>query len=368
MRICFLILNSFDVDSRARLICQDILDAGFDLDIIATVGGKMQSFGKAKIHRIAQPVWPIGQMRFIWYSLKAATLARNLKADVYHAVDLDTLWMACAAAKKTGGRIVYESRELYTEQLSLYKRHIPKSFWGMLENKLIKKIDAVVTVSESIADELARRYGISKPEVVMNVAGTTPKDERVDFRRAYGIDSKFLLLFQGVLRPGQGINRVLRAIVSLPNVAFVVVGDGPDKPEIEKQVRELGLESRVIFTGAVSPDKLAGYTAGADAGVMLIEPLALNSYLALPQKLFQYISAGVPPIVSNLPELRRTVDENNLGLVLGETSTEKDTKAIDEFLQNSLGQAKKACHIAGKKFRWEIEGRKLIEIYKRLIE
>ena len=368
MRICFLILNPFDFDSRARLICQGILSSNWELDIIATVGGGLDSFCGAPIHRIPQPVKPFRQRRFIEYNIKAASIAGKLKADIYHAVDLDTLWATSKASKAQNAKLVYESRELYTEQYSLYKRPIAKAFWRNLEKRFIKKADAVVTVNESIANELVNRYGINKPEIVMNTAKIDKTAHPVNLRQRFNLTSKYVLIYQGILRSGQGITRSIKAIAGLPDVSLVIIGDGPNLPEIEKQVDKLNLRDRIRFAGKVPPDQLENYTAGADAGLMLIEPKVLNSYLALPQKLFQYITAGVPPIVSDLPEISRIVRQDNFGLVLKKGSVEGDINAIGEFLQNSLEAAAKACHIEGKKYSWENEGNKLLEIYRNLID
>ncbi|MCP4583344.1 MAG: glycosyltransferase family 4 protein [candidate division Zixibacteria bacterium] len=364
MRICFLMLNIFDNDSRARLICHDIISAGYDLDIIATVGGNLEHFKGAKIHRLPQPVWPFRQRRFISYNLKAAKLAADLEADIYHAVDLDTLWAASRAAGLSGGKVIYEARELYTELWALHNRALAKRFWRSLEKRLIRKAHSVVTINESIADELRRRYDIGKPDVVMNVASHVPIDKVVDLRADYDLSSRFVLIYQGVLRPGQGIIRALKAISQLPETSIVFVGDGPYMVEIESWTAKLKITERVRFAGMIPPRELANFTAGADAGLLLMESAAVNNYLALPQKLFQYIAAGTPPIVSDNPELRRIVENDSLGLVLDRNSSSTDAEAIDIFLQKGLEQSVQNCHKVHDKYSWEIEGRKFQDIYK----
>jgi glycosyltransferase involved in cell wall biosynthesis len=366
LRICFLILNPFDYDSRARYICEDIIASGWQLDIIATVGGEMSSFEGAKIHRLPQPIKPFRQRRFIEYNWRAAALAKELKADIYHAVDLDTLWAACRAAKFNHAELVYESRELYIEQLALEGRLPVKLFWKALEKKLIKKADAVVTINESIAGELADRYGIKKPLVIPNVPRLPESLTPIDLRRLFNLNSKYIFVFQGILRPGQGIIRILKAVSRIDDVSLVFVGEGTYKSEIESWSTELGIIERIRFAGKIAPDRLLDYTAGGDAGVLLLEPVALNNYYALPQKLFQYIAAGVPPIVSDCPELRRVVENDHLGLVLEDGDVRDDVIAIEEFLKNRLESSAKACHIARAKYDWAEEGKKLIGLYKDL--
>jgi glycosyltransferase involved in cell wall biosynthesis len=366
LRICFFILNVFDYDSRARIICHDILSQGWQLDIIATSGGKLTNFEGAPIHAIPQNTWPSAKRRFIEYNIQAAKIASSLKADIYHAVDLDTLWAAASASKKNGGKLVYESRELYTELLALQGRPIVKAIWRNLERRLIHRADTVVTINSAIADELARRYDIPKPTVVMNVAARTESVQPIDLRKRFDLDCKYILIYQGILRPGQGILRAIDLLVQTPEIGLVFIGDGPMRNEIIRKSENLSIQNRIRFAGMVDPDQLAAYTAGADAGLLLMEPLAMNNRLALPQKLFQYIAAGVPPIVSDLPCLKEIVEKNKLGLVLPERESSMDCGLLTNFLRNSLKSAADNCKTAKDKYNWEIEGGKLLEIYESL--
>jgi glycosyltransferase involved in cell wall biosynthesis len=368
LRICFFILNSFDYDSRARLICHDILARGWRLDIIATTGSSSTIFEGAPIYRIPQHSWPSRKYRFVEYNIKAAKIAASLKADIYHAVDLDTLWAASRAAEKTHGRLLYESRELYTELLALEGRSLVKAFWRNLEHQLIRDADSVVTINSAIAKELSRRYAIPEPPVVMNVAAKVPQVKPVDLRREFNLDCKRILIYQGILRPGQGILRAVDIISELPDTGLVYFGDGPLRPDIERKAAKLGIEDRISFAGMVPSEKLPAYTAGADAGLLLMEPVALNNRLALPQKLFQYISAGVPPIVTSLPCLKEIVEKDNLGLVLNETPSPEDSGRIAAFLNDKLGAVSANCIEAAKIYCWDIEGQKLIRIYESLVK
>ncbi len=366
MRICFLIINPFDYDSRARLICRDIVQAGYELDIITTGGDEPKTFEGAAVHYIPQSTRYFRQRRFIEFNLKAADIAGRLKPDIVHAVDLDTLWAAVTAAKKSGGKVVYEARELYTELLALRKRPVVKWFWRRLEKRFIHKANCVVTINHSIGNELLRRYNIKDPTVVMNVAETPSIDPPINIRQKFNLTQKFVLIYQGVLRPGQGIDRALRAIKGVPDTGILFVGDGPYRALIDEMTRQLDIEDRVRFAGVVPPEQLPSYTVGADAGLLLMESTALNNYLALPQKLFQYIMAGTPPIVTDLPELKRVVEDDDLGLVLKNDNSAEDAKAISDFLQKKLARAVQNCHKVKSKYSWENEGKKLMDIYGEL--
>jgi glycosyltransferase involved in cell wall biosynthesis len=367
LRICLFILNIFEFDSRARLICHDILSNGWDLEIIAAVGGEMDNFEGAAVHKITQSSWPIRQRRFIEYNIRAMQIASKIDADIYHAVDLDTLWAAVNSAKYRKAKVLYEARELYTELMALHGRPLVKAFWKTVERHYIQKANAVVTINQSIASELAQRYNIEAPQVVVNAAESRPIENRMNLREKYDLNCEFVLIYQGILRPGQGIARALQAVNSLPEVGIVFIGDGPYRGEIEKHAARLGISSRMKITGMIAPDRLPEYTAGGDAGLLLMEPVALNNRLALPQKLFQYIEAGVPPIVTDLPEMKKIVEGDALGLVLPASSQETDGAIIKEFLYGRLETAKAACESIKGKYGWNSEGRKMLEIYRGLV-
>ncbi len=364
MRIAFFILNVFDYDSRAQLICEDILSQHWELEIIAAAGGKMADFKGAGIHQIPQPTWPSRKRRFIEYNIRAAEIARRFMPDICHAVDLDTLWAAVRSADENA-KVLYESREFYTGLLALKNRPLTRSFWGFLESKLIRRADAVVTVNEAIAERLQTIYRIPRPAVVMNLARSDIPGKPIDLRRTCGIDAKYVIVFQGVLRKGQGLFDCLKIIAALPETALLIIGDGPIKGELEFASAKLGIADRVRFIGMIPPQELSSWTAAADAGFLLLEPISENHRLALPQKLFQYICAGVPPIVSDIPGPRKIVESGKLGLVL-ESDNPIQPERVRAFLEGERENARKACLAARSKYVWENEGPKLISIYREL--
>ena len=369
MKVSYLILNSFDIDSRARLEVETIGQMGHQVDIIVTVGAETDEYLGFPIHRIAQQTWPSRKIRFIQYNLKAAMIGMKLKADIYHAVDVDTLAAAYWAAKKTGGRVIYEARELYTELEPLKGRNLVRSFWGYLEKRLIGKAARVVTINDSIADELCRRYGIKKPDVVRNVAKSPGNIRAIDLRRKFGIphDHK-IIVYQGVLRRGQGLSYQLDILRYLDRVVMMFLGEGPIESELKEKSSSLDVGDKLIFAGRIPPDELLNYTASADAGILLMEDIALNNRLALPQKIFQYLIAGIPQIVSPMPEISRFVEDEKTGVVVSEDDPREAADAIAGFLfnDNIYLAARENCRKSSLKNNWETESLKWIEIYKDL--
>ncbi len=369
MRVAYFILNPFDIDTRARLEVETIGRMGHQVDIIVTVGAETKEFLGYPIHRIAQLTWPSRKIRFIQYNLKAALIGMRLKADIYHAVDVDTLAAAFWAANKTGGKVIYEARELYTELEPLRGRNLVRSFWGYLEKRLIGKAARVVTINDSIADELCRRYRIRRPDVIRNVAKSPVSIMPVDLRRKFGIpDDHKIIVYQGVLRRGQGLLYQLDILQHLEKVVMLFIGTGPIEAELKEKSSSLNVEDKVIFAGRVPPDELLNYTASADAGILLMEDIALNNRLALPQKLFQYLSSGIPQVVSPMPEISRFVEDENTGVVVSLSDPQEAADIIGGFIfdEGLYSAVRENCRRSSLKNNWETESVKWIEIYENL--
>jgi glycosyltransferase involved in cell wall biosynthesis len=369
LKIAYFILNSFDFDSRARLEVATLTDMGNQVEIIATVGANSKSYLGCPIHRLPQWRHPTRKFRFVQFNLLAALSGLKTKADIYHAVDLDTLQAANWASKRNKGRVVYEARELYTELEALSGRKRVRDIWERLERKLILRADKVITINNSIADELCSRYGIARPTIIRNVAPLSKKFEPIDLRKFCGIPYEWkVIIYQGVMRNGQGLFYLIDIMRQLEKVALVFVGNGPLENDLKAQAAKNGLSGKIKFIGRVNPDELHNYTAGADAGILLMEDIALNNKLALPQKLFQYLAAGIPQIVSPMPELSAFVNSEGTGIVIPLGSVSEAAVKVSTFLRddNRLKEIKASCRLSAQKHNWDKESEKLREVYRSL--
>jgi len=364
-------LNNFEYDSRARLEVETLAAAGFRVEIIATTEGSSESFHGCPIHRISQWRWPTRKLRFLQFNLLAARIGGKLNADIFHAVDLDTLQAAMWAAEKRNKPVIYEARELYTELESLAGRNAVKRFWRMLERRLIQRARKIITINGSIANELCKRYGIGKPAIIRNVALIPENKNPKDLHAVCGIPREWkILLYQGVLRRGQGLHTALDIMAHLKNTALVYLGDGPLGASLKARANQMGMNDKVRFIGRVSPDDLVNYTTSADVGLLLMEDIALNNRLALPQKLFQYLVAGVPQIVTSMPELESFVTAEGTGLVLHPERPDDMAEKIGHFLfsDDAFQRAKSNCLRSALKHNWKLESEKLVTLYRELEE
>lgn len=237
-------------------------------------------------------------------------------ARLYHASGLYVLPAACAAARKFGGRAVYDARELYTHVSATAGRPWVRAFWYLLERRYIRRADAVLTVGNAIADRLAETYGVDRPAVLYNIPdqkspSLSPSPLVLD------LDSDTVtLLHQGYMMKDRGCEQLVDAMRDIEGAMLVFLGGGPLRPVLEKQTADAGIADRIRFVDSVPADRLPAYTASADLGITLLQDTCLNHRFALPNKLFQYFMAGLPVIASDLPEIRRVVAPHEVGIMV----------------------------------------------------
>jgi glycosyltransferase involved in cell wall biosynthesis len=242
----------------------------------------------------------------------------------------------------------------------------------ILERFLAKRSNSIIAVSQGIAEEMSKRLNISKPIVIRNL----PEHESLKtsnlsnpLRRAINLDLDTpIILFQGGINPGRGLMLLIDAMPKIKNTktTLVFLGNGSLIEKLREKANSSSLKDRVFFYPAVSSKILPYWTADATIGVHPIEGICLNHLLALPNKIFEYIQANIPVLVSNLPEMKKIIDHYQVGLTFKDGDVNDLALQIDYLIDNPklLNRYKFAAKIAAKELTWEIEKKKLIKLYK----
>jgi glycosyltransferase involved in cell wall biosynthesis len=295
--------------------------------------------------------------------------ALRLPAHIYHASDLYVLGAMHAAARRHGAALVYDARELYAHVSATTGRPWVSWGWQQVEGRFIRHAHLVLTVSDSIADHLARQYRIPPPLVLYNTPPLQAVARTSLLRDWLGITpGMVLVLHQGQLRAQRGCERLVAAMPSVERAVLVFLGDGPLRPTLEQQARQLQVQDRVRFLDPVSPDALLPVTASADIGVTLLEDTCLNHRYALPNKLFEYLMAGLPVLASDLPELRRVVTGYGVGCVVDPQDAQALATALQAIVDDAGARSQWSRNIpaALHAYGWEQTAPRFIERYRKL--
>jgi glycosyltransferase involved in cell wall biosynthesis len=302
---------------------------------------------------------------FVW--LQFFRQAR-VRYDIIHCHDLNTLQFGVLMKLIKLGKVnlIYDAHEYETQRNGLH------GWWWkyvkIKERVLIRFCDRVITVSQTIADEYVRLYGIDRPEVILNCP-ILRKQQVVRknlFREKFGIASvKKIFLYQGYLYPGRGIEVILEAFdqLNLEEGVLVFMGEGTLTNEIKKHPK---YGESIFIHPFVSGDVLLGYTSSADCGIAFIEDISLSDRYCLPNKLFEYIAAGLPVISSGLPDLKKFINTYKVGTAAESNDVEGFIQAFNNL--PNLDSPELAEHILKTRalFNWGTQEKILFNLYKSL--
>ncbi len=330
----FALVGDVTGSSRALRQLRVLAQAGVATTVVQTARPRDPGALPAGVALDVRTVEGSGPATF-WRAHRAvARAAQSRPAGLMLASDLYTLPALARSARRHGSALVYDARELYAALDSTAGRPWVAAVWAAVERRYAPRADAVLTVGDAIADRLAASAGVARPLVLYNAPETperAPEADRDALRRALALpdDGRLVVLYQGLFRHGRGLPALVEAARRVDGVRLVLIGEGALADEVARRGATLG--DRLAVHPFVPPDRLATLTPGADLGACLIEPLTESLRLSLPNKLFEYLAAGVPVVASPLPEIRAVVDRG-----VGVLADPADPGAVAGALRRSL--------------------------------
>ncbi|MFH1009482.1 MAG: glycosyltransferase family 4 protein [Candidatus Latescibacterota bacterium] len=371
MRICMTMFDEPVNDARIHKETATLVKMGHSVRIVCVKYDRADQ----EVRPPGAQVEPIyvggkrsGKVRFLRFYRKAFWRAMRRNAEVYHAQDLYSLPVAYLAARAHRAGLIYDSHEYYLGMGSLVGRRFERSIWALVEKVFIGKADRVITVGDAIADTLRTRYGIRRPVVVRNCPAFTRSVRTDALREWLGIPkSVAILLYQGGMQRGRGLFMILESLKRVEGCCVVMLGNGHMLEALKEHARRLGLTDRTYFPGSVPLGELMHLTASADIGIHLIENTCLNHYYCIPNKLFEYLMAGLPVIMSDFPEIGKVVREAQAGLLVDPTHPEQIADALKKLLSDEDLRRHYSEHglkAAQERYNWDRESSKLEGVYR----
>ena len=375
IKVVSIVLNNFKNDSRVLKTNISLQNAGYNVQIVALFEDGIQEFETVQnipVHRVKlkSKNWSKNKLVQLikYFEFLYRTVKKYKNNDIFHCNDLNTLPIGVIVKKFFNKKIkiVYDAHEYETEiggLTGLRKRMIKK-----LERFLIAYVDETITVSNAIADEYVKLYNIVKPALVLNTPLYKELIKKDIFRETLNISQdKTIFLYQGGLSSGRGIEILLEAFKLMDNYennsVIVFMGYGVLEGVIKQAENNY---DNIYFHDAVSPNVLLEYTSSADFGISTIEDSCLSYRYCLPNKMFEYMMAEIPLIVSNLPEMKRLVEENNIGIVADENTSTGLQKAIEKAMKLNKKELQQNIQKVKEIYNWEEQEKVLINVYTEL--
>ena len=320
------------------------------------VARPLESTPEGRRHRIFQR-----EVNLRWWQA-----ARPWNPDVCIAHDLDALWAAQATALSCSAALLYDNHEIWNEQHFLRDRE-EIVFWNQWEARLAPSVDAWVTVNRSLAGIFRQRYGV-EAVAVHNCPQLQALKPELRGRLKESFQGRPVALFSGGFHVSRGLEEMVAAALLQKEVAIVLQGFGP----LEAGLRRLAEEQRapVTFLPKAPYRELTDLCCQADLGVMPVLPECLNSYYCSPNKMFDYMMAGLPVVAADLSEMAALVAECANGLLYDAYSPNDLAEALLRLSGDPelADRARASRQWAESTYNWEKEGAKLVDLVRGLAE
>lgn len=377
-----LVRNTMTHDSRVEKEAHSLATAGYVVTVVADAGTGLpdrEARDGYRILRVTRPSTGLRGVRFLLHLRRLERVLAATRPHILHAHDSDALLPISRVARRLHIPFVLDAHELWLGReprgRSRLYRGLFWAFYMLVERCHVPRAHAHITVSSVIARYLERRYGVGPVTVVPNFPQLEPgPPRRLELRELPGgqhlPEGVPVVLHLGSAMPGRGVEQVVQALTLLPGVHLALLGSGDSGLRIRAALAEShGVANRVHVLPPVGTNDVVAAAASATVGVAPIIPDTPNNAASMPNKLFQYLAAGLPVVVSDLPQLREVVNESGAGIALDTGDPTKIAAAIADLLADRVGLAERsrlARLAAEERYNWTVSERELLNVYRRL--
>ena len=372
-KVIISVISDLATDQRIHRSASTLHEQGFEVEVI----------GRKLPGSMAMPERPYQTKRFnLWfhkgpffyllYNCRLFWYLMFSKADVLFSNDLDTLTANYYIAKWKKLPLVYDSHEYFTGVPELVNRHRKRNIWKSIERKMVPKVDVMFTVNESIAGLYKEELGV-KAIVLRNVPEyfEVVNVDKTKLRQELNLPvNKSIYILQGSgINIQRGAEEMVEAMQFISSGVLLIIGGGDVIELLKSMLKQLHLEEKVLIKSKMPQQELRKFTLAADVGLSLDKDLSINYRFSLPNKLFDYIHAGLPVLASDLPEVKRIVEHYNVGMIAKSHDPKElaillqqmtvDTQQMDQWKHNAL--------LAAKELHWQKEKLVLINEFQKYI-
>ena len=366
-RVIVSVINDLVTDQRVNKSCLTLQKAGYEVLLVGRKQRKSPEMDERPYasHRM-KLLFEKGPCFYAEYNIRLFFFLLFHRANLLLSNDLDTILPNYFVSKLKGVKMIYDSHEYFTETPELVNRPKVQRVWKCIEEFVVPKLDEMITVCDSIADLFREKYGV-KCHVIRNIPpqkALPPKGDKAEL--GLPLDKHLLVLQGSGINIQRGAEELVQAMQYLDDCHLMIIGGGDVLPILKQMVVDLNIADRVRFLPRMSYAKMMAYTQNAELGFCLDKDTNLNYRFSLPNKLFDFIQAGVPIVASHLTEIEKVIRKYDLGLFIENHEPKTIATAIRDGLSDTerIKAWKANLAQAAADLCWENEEQKLLEIYR----
>ena len=376
MKVCVVVLNSLWFDPRVTKQIRSYTSS--DVDVVA-VGVKDARYNKEEVDKLPclvrlvdtagvnqymKSLWQKLRREYLKYEAMASYIVKE-RPDVIHANDLDVLLPCYIAARKLKCTLIYDTHEIFLDNYRITSRKLVRLYYQLIETHISKRIDAMVCVSHSAAEYLKKKYKVSKLLVITNCVSTPQATECIPKQHGFEV------LNHGMFAWNRGYELMIEAAALLTeqkDITLVIRGLGAIEQELHRMAEKVGTNN-IRFDSPVHVSELIPLAARSHVGIAITVPTCLNYTLSVSNKLFEYAAAGLPVIMSDIPEHRYLNEKYRFGVIIPQNTPVCLAQAILKLYSNEklYCECVRNAQRLTNEVNWDKEFSELISFEKGLI-
>lgn len=375
-RVVVSVISDLVTDQRVHKVCQTLHEQGYDVLLIGA--RKRGSFPIAKRNYPAKRIALLFRKKFPFYAEFNIRLFIRLlftRADIFLGNDLDVMPATYLAGRLRKKPVVYDTHEYYMAMAGLDNKPFRKKIWKGIESFIFPRLRHIYTICDSFCELYKRDYGKNLATVrnvpylhfretglyqslLQEVEQQIPKDKKI-------------LLFQGAgINPHRGAEELVLAMKYLDPTQYhlLIVGGGDIFPLIRRMIREENLSDRITPIPKLPFEVLRSVTRKAQLGLSLDKASNINHRYGLPNKIFDYLHAGLPVLVSRLVELEKIVTRYEVGAFIENHEPAHIANCIEKIFEDPIrfNTWKKNTERVRQELNWEKESKIIVSIFKQV--
>ncbi len=368
-RIIVSVINDLVTDQRVARTCSVL----FELNYKVLLVGREQQASKPLEKRDydckrMKLLFEQGPQFYLFFNIRLFFVLLFTKADALVANDLDTLLPNYLVSKLKGIPLIYDSHEIFCEVPELQNNPSKKRIWEKLESWIVPKLKYCITVNQSIADYFNNKYKVPFIFVrnIPNYTKIQTLKSRTDLNLPIG---KKIVILQGAgINVQRGAEELVEAFQYLDdNYLLLIIGSGDVIHQLKENTIKLQLQNKVKFIDKIPASELRQYTSNSNLGITIDKDSNMNYHFSLPNKVFDYMHAGIPILATKLPEIENLITKYHIGTFIENHEPRYIADKISNFLNSKeYLEYKSNTVIAAVENNWQSEKQILVKLFNEI--